>query len=298
MARSHFDGRVAIVTGAGRGLGRSYAILLAQLGARVVVNNRTAEKAYEVVAEIMRSGYTAVADAHDVYRDGDKVVRTALDHFGRLDIVINNAGQLRDRTFSKMTSEEWEDVINTHLHGTFRVTKAAWPTMVQQGYGRIVMVSSQSAVAGNIGQSNYSAAKGAVVSLAQTLALEGAKSGIVVNAVATAGLTRMTEQLGTHTNFPPERTALGMAYFCHEDCADSGGFWRVAGGTIHKFRWQASNPQTFDADSLDGDQASVRFTMLAASIHKAACFDEHPTYPQVTKHGQVPRLRQIGNSKL
>ena len=241
-----FTGRVALVTGAGRGLGRAYALLLGRLGAKVVVNNRTKSKADEVVAELESLGATAVADSHNVATEGEKAVDTALSHFGRVDIVINNAGQLRDRTFKKMSLEEWEDVINTHLNGTFRVTKAAWPVMQEQQYGRVVMVSSSSAIAGNVGQANYSAAKGAVTTLAKTLAMEGAKDGIVVNAVATAGLTRMTEKFGTHVEFTPEKTALGVVYFCHEACADSGGFYRVQGSTVFKIRYQAAQHKTFE----------------------------------------------------
>ena len=168
-----FEGRVAVVTGAGRGLGRAYALLLGRLGAKVVVNNRTVEKAEEVVAELGQIGATAIADPHDVAKQGEMVIETAIRCYGRVDIVVNNAGQLRDRTFKKMVWDEWNEVIGTHLHGTFKVTKAAWSHMINQNYGRIVMVSSMSAVTGNMGQANYSAAKGAVTTLAQTLAIEG-----------------------------------------------------------------------------------------------------------------------------
>ena len=120
-----FDGRVAVVTGAGRGLGRAYAKLLGQLGAAVVVNNRTEALAVEVAAEIVADGGTATADGHSVASDGEKIIEHAVATYGRVDVLINNAGQLRDRSFAKMTWEEWEDVIDTHLHGTFRCTKAA-----------------------------------------------------------------------------------------------------------------------------------------------------------------------------
>jgi hypothetical protein len=167
-----------------------------------------------------------------------------------------------------MSLEEWTDVIDTHVHGTFRVTHAAWPHMEKQKYGRIVMVSSMSAVAGNMGQANYSAAKGAVTTLAQTLAIEGARNNIIVNAVATAGLTRMTEQFGTHVEFAPEKTALGVVYFCHEQCNDSGGFYRVEGGTVYKFRYQAAAPKHFDTDGTDGEGV-LRFTFCPLAVSPA-----------------------------
>eukprot|EP01065_Artemidia_motanka_P030504 TRINITY_DN36528_c0_g1_i1.p1 TRINITY_DN36528_c0_g1~~TRINITY_DN36528_c0_g1_i1.p1 ORF type:complete len:288 (+),score=74.26 TRINITY_DN36528_c0_g1_i1:48-911(+) len=255
-----FEGKVALVTGAGRGLGRAYALLLAKLGARVVVNNRTAAKADEVVAEITAAGGRAVADHHNVYPDGAKAVDTAIREYGRIDIVINNAGQLRDRTFGKVSWEEWHDVVDTHLHGTFLVTRAAWPHMVKQKYGRVVMVSSNSAVLGNVGQAAYSAAKGAVISLTRTLAQEGARHGIVVNAAATAGLTRMTERFGTHTGFLPEHTALGVVALCHNGMPESGQLYRVQGTRLFKLRWEAGEGVTYD--SLKEDPAALEGVLL------------------------------------
>ena len=187
-----FNNRVAIVTGAGRGLGRAYAILLAKLGAKVVVNNRTRSKAIEVVNVIKKFGGDAIVDSSDVGIEAEKTVELCIKHFGRVDILISNAGQLLDRSFKNMTHEEWYNVIQTHLHGTFRLTKAAWPTMIEQNYGRIVLISSMSAVTGNVGQANYSAAKGGITTLANTLAMEGARHNIMCNAIATAGLTRVS----------------------------------------------------------------------------------------------------------
>ena len=168
-----FDGRVAIVTGAGQGLGRAHALLLASRGAKVVVNDlggtatgggKSSEAADKVVAEIKAAGGEAVAN-YDSVEDGGKIVQAALDHFKRLDIVINNAGILRDTTFHKMTEQDWELIYRVHVLGAFRVTHAAWPHMRDAGYGRIIFTSSAAGLYGNFGQANYSMAKLGLVGL-------------------------------------------------------------------------------------------------------------------------------------
>src|SRR5256885_12700173 len=181
-----FDGKVVVVTGAGQGLGRSHALLFARRGAKVVVNDlggshtgsgKSSAAADKVVAEIKELGGNAVAN-YDSVEDGDKIVKTAVDAFGRIDIVINNAGILRDTTFHKMTREDWDLIFKVHVLGAFRVTHAAWPLMREQGYGRIIFTTSAAGLYGNFGQANYSAAKLALVGLTQTLALEGDKKNI------------------------------------------------------------------------------------------------------------------------
>src|SRR5678816_305206 len=176
-----FDGRVAIVTGAGGGLGRSHALLLAARGAKVVVNDlggsftgegKSASAADRVVAEIKEQGGEAIAN-HDSVEDGDKIVKTAIDAYGRLDILINNAGILRDVSFQKMTQADWDLVYKVHVLGTFRVTHAAWPHMRDAGYGRIISTASAAGIYGNFGQANYSMAKLGLHGFTQTLALEG-----------------------------------------------------------------------------------------------------------------------------
>ena len=190
-------GRNALVTGAGAGLGRSHALALARYGARVLVNDMSAEGAEAVATEIRAAGGQAEAAACSV-TDRDAVaamIDGVVERWGSIDILINNAGILRDRTFANLTLEDFEAVFDVHVMGSVIATKAAWPHMRRQGYGRIVFTTSSSGLYGNFGQANYSAAKMAVVGLMQTLALEGEKHGIRVNCLAPSAATRMTAGL-------------------------------------------------------------------------------------------------------
>ncbi len=201
-----FKGRVAIVTGAGGGLGRQHALALAARGAKVVVNDLggardgsggSVSAAEAVVAEIRDAGGDAIANGASV-TDWDAVqamVKQAVDTWGRIDILVNNAGILRDKSFAKMELADFRLVMDVHLMGAVHCCKAVWPYMTEQKYGRILMTTSSSGLYGNFGQSNYSAAKLALVGLMQTLSLEGAKYGIHVNALAPTAATRMTEDL-------------------------------------------------------------------------------------------------------
>ena len=226
-----FDGRVAIVTGAGAGLGRSHAVELAKLGAKVVVNDLGASvdgsgqsdsAAQQVVDEITAAGGEAMAHGADVSNAeqvADMVAR-AKDKWGRIDILINNAGILRDKTFSKMDLSDFRKVVDVHLMGTATVTHACWPIMREQRYGRIVLTSSSSGLYGNFGQSNYGAAKAAMMGLMNVLHLEGARDDIRVNTLAPTAATRMTQDL-----MPPEALELlkpetitpGVLYLVSED---------------------------------------------------------------------------------
>lgn len=189
--------RVAIVTGAGGGLGRSHALALARYGARVVVNDMSSAGAEAVAREIREAGGEAVAWTCSVTdRDAvEAMVSGAVERWGSIDILVNNAGILRDRTFARMDLDDFAAVIDVHLMGSVNVTKAAWPHMREKGYGRIIFTTSSSGLYGNFGQSNYSAAKMALVGLMQTLALEGEKSGIRVNCLAPSASTQMTAGL-------------------------------------------------------------------------------------------------------
>jgi len=240
-----FDGRVAIVTGAGGGLGRVYALELAKRGAKVVVNDYggardgsgegSASPADAVVAEIQNAGGIAVANYDSVatVEGGERIVKTALDHFGKVDILINNAGILRDKSFSNMTPELWDAVIAVHLHGAYHVTRPAFLAMKQNGYGRIVMTTSAAGLFGNFGQTNYSSAKLGLVGFMNTLKLEGEKYNIKVNTVAPIATTRLTQDIlppELSEKLKPEFVAPVVLYFCSETCGDTGLMINAGGG--------------------------------------------------------------------
>ncbi|CAK1584587.1 unnamed protein product [Parnassius mnemosyne] len=232
MDQLRFDGRVAIVTGAGGGLGKAYALLLASRGAKVVINDLGGGRdgsgkstfADNVVQEIKSKGGIAVADYHSVV-EGEKIIKTAIDNFGRIDILINNAGILRDKSFGKMTEQDWDLVHAVHLKGAFKTTQAAWEIFRKQKYGRVVMTSSNAGLFGNFGQANYSAAKMGLVGLANTLAIEGAKYNIKVNTIVPTAASRLTEDILPPEMFQamkPDLIAPVVAYMVHESFPDSG----------------------------------------------------------------------------
>jgi 3-hydroxyacyl-CoA dehydrogenase/3a,7a,12a-trihydroxy-5b-cholest-24-enoyl-CoA hydratase len=256
MTELRFDGRVAIVTGAGGGLGRAHALLLASRGAKVVVNDlggsvkgggASSSAADKVVAEIVQAGGEAVA-SYDSVEDGAKIVQTAIDAFGKIEIVINNAGILRDVSFPKMTESDWDLVYRVHVLGAFRVTHAAWPYMRDAGYGRVVMTASTSGIYGNFGQSNYSMAKLGLYGFTQTLALEGKKRNILVNAIAPTAASRMTEELlppALIEALKPELVSPMVARLVHESNEDTGGLYEVGGGYFAKLRWERTGGVLF-----------------------------------------------------
>jgi len=229
-----FEDRVAIVTGAGAGLGRSHALGLAARGAKVVVNDLASADA--VVAEIVAAGGEAIANAANVanFDEVESMVKMAMDRWGRVDILVNNAGILRDKSFAKMPLEDFQAVINVHLNGSFNCTRAVWQIMRAQNYGRIVMTASSSGLYGNFGQTNYGAAKMAVVGMMNTLVLEGAKYGINVNTLAPTAGTAMTEGLIDAAAFDlmtTESVTAGLLVLCAEQapnrlilCAGAGGY--------------------------------------------------------------------------
>jgi NAD(P)-dependent dehydrogenase (short-subunit alcohol dehydrogenase family) len=243
-----FDGQVAIVTGAGGGLGRSHALELARRGARVVVNDLggsvdgtgdNASAAQLVVDEIVAAGGEAVADHNSVAtaEGGRAIVQTALDTFGTVDVVINNAGILRDKTFHNMTPDLLEPVIAVHLLGAFYVTQPAWVVMRDKGYGRVVNTSSNSGLLGNFGQANYGAAKLGLVGFTRVLANEGRAKGIKVNAIAPVAKTRMTEDLlgPLGEKLEPSEVTPTVMFLAHEDCPVSGEVYSVAGGVVARY---------------------------------------------------------------
>lgn len=236
-----FDGQVAIITGAGRGLGRAHALELARRGARVVVNDLKPNgdepgPADEVVAEIEAAGGLAVADGHSVAdQDGAAgLVQTALDAFGQVDMVINNAGVLRDKSFAKLTREDLEIVLAVHLHGTFWVTHAAWPHLESSPRGSVVNTTSVAGYLGNFGQANYGAAKAGIIGLTNVLAIEGERKGIRVNAIAPGARTRMTEDLlgDLADHLDPSLVSPLVAWLVHPDCDTTGSTFVVQGGRV------------------------------------------------------------------
>ena len=229
-----FEDRVAIVTGAGRGLGRAYALELARRGARVVVNDVREEQAQDAVAELARAGGEAIpnSDSVSTVDGGRAIVQAAVDAFGTVDIVINNAGIVRDRSFAKMSPEELETVLDVHLRGAFHVTQPAFAVMRERGYGRVLFVTSGSGLFGNFGQANYAAAKMGVVGLARTVAIEGAKYGIRANAIAPLAHTPMTEGLfgGAIEDFRPEEVVPMALFLVAEECGLTGEVFSAGGG--------------------------------------------------------------------
>ncbi|MDQ4129722.1 MAG: SDR family oxidoreductase [Actinomycetota bacterium] len=239
-----YEGRVAIVTGAGGGLGRSHALLLASRGAKVLVNdlgvNRHGEGAGEsmadgVVKEILDAGGEAVANYNGVQtlEGGHAIIKSALSHWGRVDIIVNNAGILRDVTFKNLQDEQLDAVMKVHLYGAFHVTRAAWPHLREQAYGRIVNTTSGSGLYGNFGQSNYAAAKMGLVGLTRTLAQEGVKYGITCNAVAPIAASRMTADIlppQLLERLEPTWVSPLVAYLVSMECTDTGRIFYAGGG--------------------------------------------------------------------
>ena len=252
----NLDDKVAIVTGAGGGLGRAHALLLAQEGASVVVNDLGGSRdgtgsgqsmADTVVEEIIAAGGKAVANYGSVTDDdaAQSMVKTALDTYGRIDILVNNAGILRDRSFKNMTDAEWDAVIDVHLRGAYLATKHVWAALLEQGQGgRIIMTSSTSGLIGNFGQTNYGAAKAGLAGFMRVLALEGMKYGITVNVLAPAALSRMTEDLMPDTPelaeaMAPEKVSPTVAWLCTDEANSvTGRQFCVSGNRTTLLSWQ------------------------------------------------------------
>jgi len=269
-----FDGKVVVVTGAGNGLGRSHALAFASRGAKVVVNDlgggHTGEgkgsgAADKVVDEIKAAGGEAVAN-YDSVEDGEAVIKTAMDAFGRIDVLVNNAGILRDVSFAKMTDADWDLVYRVHVRGAYKTTQAAWPIMREQKFGRIIFTASAAGIYGNFGQANYAMAKLGLVGFGSTLAIEGRKNNVVVNTIAPIAGSRMTE-----TVLPPELLeALKVEYvtelvikLCHQDNEDTGGLYEVGGGFYSKLRWERTEGKMFrlgrpvTAEDIDANWKSI-----------------------------------------
>ena len=245
MTSVRFDERVVLVTGAGNGLGKSHALEFARRGAKVVVNDlggsafgdgASKNAADQVVDEIVAAGGEAVAN-YDSVTDGEKIVQSALDNFGRIDVVINNAGILRDKSFAKMTEDDWDLVYQVHVKGAFKVSHAAWPHMRESEYGRMIFTASAAGIYGNFGQANYSMAKLGLHGLSQTLAMEGKKSNILVNTIAPIAGSRLTETIlppALVEQLKPEFVTPLVVKLCDEHSRESGGLYEVGAGWMGK----------------------------------------------------------------
>src|SRR5260221_5126128 len=245
MADIRFDGKVAIVTGAGGGLGRQHALELARRGARVVINDLggsvdgsggSSDAANKVVEEIKALGGEAIANGSSVTDDNGvaRMAKDAMDHWGRIDILIANAGVLRDKSFSKVDMHDFEFVVDVHLMGTVKCAKAVWEIMKEQNYGRIVVTTSSTGLYGNFGQTNYGAAKLAIVGFMNTLKLEGQKNNIHVNAISPVAATRMTENImppDMQKRLAPEYVTPGVVFLCSEE-APTGAILTAGAGAF------------------------------------------------------------------
>ncbi|GAA3384935.1 SDR family NAD(P)-dependent oxidoreductase [Cryptosporangium minutisporangium] len=253
MSELRFDDRVAVVTGAGRGLGRAYALLLAAKGAKVVVNDPGVSisgdgaddgPATEVVREIDKAGGQAVACTESVAtpEGGQAIVAAAIEHFGRIDVLVHNAGNNRRAPLTEMTYEDFDAVLDVHLRGAFHVVRPAFPVMAAAGYGRIVLTSSIGGLYGNHQVANYSAAKAGVIGLSHVAALEGAASGVKSNVIAPGALTRLAEGLDTSAYPPmdPELTAPVVGWLAHESCSISGEVLVTMAGRVAR-AWVAES---------------------------------------------------------
>lgn len=245
MADLRFDDRVAVITGAGRGLGRAYARQLASRGAKVVVNDpggtlagegADATPAERVVTEIAAAGGQAVACTASVTtrEGGEAIIRTALERYGRLDILIHNAGNVRPGSLKQMSYEDFDAVLDVHLRGAFNVVRPAFPVMCEAGYGRIVLTSSIGGLYGNHGVANYASAKAGVVGLSNVAALEGAADGVTCNVIVPAAVTRMADGIDTSAYPPmgPELVAPVVAWLAHETCSVTGEMFIALAGRV------------------------------------------------------------------
>ena len=275
---SEFEGKVVIVTGAGGGLGRAHALAFAARGAKVVVNDLGGridgtgggDAADNVVAEIRAKGGQAIANKASVSsRDGAKsIVADAVKAFGTLDILINNAGNLRDKSFKNMTEDDYDAVLDVHLRGSGYVTHAAWPILIAKNWGRIVFTSSTSGIFGNFGQANYGAAKTGMIGLMNVLAIEGVSKNVRVNCLAPGAATRMTASVPGSTfdasapppQFDPALVSPAVLYMCSEDAP--------TGYIIHAASGRFSRTQIFANEGVALDPANATYEALMARINE------------------------------
>ena len=272
-----FDNKVAVITGAGNGLGKSHALFLASRGAKVVVNDLggtvagtggSRAVADAVVEEITAAGGEAVANYDTVATEegGQRVIQTALDAFGTVDILINNAGNVRDKSFAKMNLDDFRSLIDVHLMGAVYCTHAAWPIMREKGFGRVVMTTSSAGLYGNHGHTNYGTAKMALIGLMNSLKEEGRRYNISVNAIAPIALTRMSEPATTPQYAPlmkPEFVTAAVAWLCAPDNTDTGHIIQAGAGYYSKIEVREAAGALFDTETIpQPEQIRERYTEI------------------------------------
>ncbi|QPG73440.1 hypothetical protein FOA43_000750 [Brettanomyces nanus] len=282
-----FKDKVVIITGAGGGLGKQYALRFAARGAKVVVNDlggsltgsgNSTKAADIVVNEIKDSGGIAVANYDNIVTNAEGILKTAVDNFGTVHVLINNAGILKDASFKKMTEKQFTDVLDVHLNGTFRLTKACWPYFKNQNYGRIIMTASPAGLYGNFGQANYSAAKLALVGFSETLAKEGNRYNIKVNSIAPLAKSRMTETImppDVLEKLLPEKIAPLVMYLTSDECPSTGSIYEVAAGMFAQIRWERSGGLYLRPDESLTPEAILNRFKEVSDFNKPGV--QHPT---------------------
>ncbi len=270
-----FDDQVVLVTGGTRGLGRAFSECLAASGATVVVNSTTGDDG-GVISDIERQGGRAT-HIPGLVENADALIEKVIEHCGRLDAIVHNAGFVRDKTLRKMTDEQWDDVMGVHLKAAFQLTRAAWSHFEAAGRGRIVLISSASGLYGNFGQANYAAAKMGMYGLARSITLEGAKSNITCNCVAPVGATTMNSAHWSDEDKrirKAEYVAPLVAYLAHTSCEESGSFFEASAGSFRKLRWERT-----EGLNLFPEETPVTVDTIASHWDEITDFAqaEHPT---------------------
>ncbi len=295
-----FKDKVVLITGASGALGSAYARAFAKRGAKLFLNDihapRSPKQGYrstvsDLSAELNSHGATAIANSTSVM-DGAHIVESAIEAFGHIDVVINNAGILRDKAFHNLTDRDWQAVLDVHLTGAYTISRAVWPLFRARGAGKIIMTASAAGIYGNFGQANYSAAKLALFGLAQSLAIEGRAKGICVNTIAPLARSQLTEGIMPEALLnvlQPDAVAPFVLWLCHESCNETGGLFETGGGWISKLRWERSESAVLESDTLTPEGASTVWDQMSH-------FDEHlsPTTSADTVRTMIAALQSKG----